>query len=239
MSSVLLDQTTEIVGLFDISVSKVDNTVFVASKHTTEPGAINTFALYADEAGKIKSSGIALTYDDETETLTAPTISSHGINANYVITEYLKVSDNIQTEKITSDHISVKTLVADVLILNNDPEKQKDFEINHLNFLKKEGAGRFASIHTNFFEDHTLAVVTENDDGQTGCALTIDSVQRVTVEDGKLNLKKKRTIFSAVGSKDDKPGDIAIDNEYLYYCTRKFNGVSNIWIRWRMTDNAW
>jgi hypothetical protein len=196
MDSVSLDQHTEIVGLFDISISKVDNTIFIANKYTAEPGASNTFALYADETGKIKSSGLALMYEVDTETLTTSTIVSHNINANYVVTE-------------------------------------------HLNFLKKEGTGRFASIHTDFFKDHTLAIVTEHNDGTTGCALTIDGAQRVTIQDGKLNLKHTRTITSSVGFPNDQKGDLAIDNTYLYYCTRDFDKVSNIWVRWRISDKSW
>jgi hypothetical protein len=217
MDSVSLDQSTEIVGLFDISISKVDNTIFIANKNTPEPGAINTFALYADETGKIKSAGSSLIYETETEVLTAP---------------------NILSNNIISDYIVVKKLVADRLILT-DTDETKDFNINNLSFLKKEGTGRFASIHTDFFGDHTLAIVTENNEGVTGCALTIDGTQRITIQDGKLNLKHTRTITSSVGIKTDRKGDLAIDNNYLYYCTRDFNRVSNIWVRWKISDNLW
>jgi hypothetical protein len=233
MDSVSLDQSTEIVGLFDISISKVDNTIFVANKNTPEPGAINTFALYADETGKIKSAGSSLLYETETEVLTAPNILNNNIISDYIVVKKL-VAD-----KLVSENIEVKTIIADSLILNNDPNQSKELYVNYLNFLKKEGTGRFASIHTDFFGDHTLAIVTENNEGVTGCALTIDGTQRITIQDGKLNLKHTRTIASSVGIKTDRKGDLAIDNNYLYYCTRDFNRVSNIWVRWKISDNLW
>jgi hypothetical protein len=42
---------------------------------------------------------------------------------------------------------------------------------------------------------------------------------------------KSKTIESSVGNLGDLAGDIAIDENYVCYCTKDFDGVSNIWKR--------
>jgi hypothetical protein len=40
-----------------------------------------------------------------------------------------------------------------------------------------------------------------------------------------------RTIQSSVGEKDDIKGDIAVDENFIYYCIQNFDGMSKIWKR--------
>jgi len=230
-----LSKIKEIKGLFNITVSQIDDILFLSNSTVPEPGAIDTFALYADENGKIKSAGIGLTYNNETEILSAPSITSHNIVSNNIHTEYLTVRETVQANKVVSEIVETKTIVADSLILNNDPSKSKELYINYLNFLKKDGKTRFAAIHADYFNNHTLAFITEKDDGTMGCAIIIDSDQRVKIEQGRLNIKPK-PIPSAYGAKGDRAGDLVIDEDYIYYCKKNFNGSSKIWVRSKLEE---
>ena len=55
---------------------------------------------------------------------------------------------------------------------------------------------------------------------------------------GKLNLRST-TIVSSKGSPIDSLGDIAIDNAYLYYCHACYDGQTDIWVRWAISDKQW
>jgi hypothetical protein len=230
-----LSEIKEIKGLFNITVSQIDDILFLSNSIVPEPGAINTFALYADENGKIKSAGIGLTYNTETEILSAPSINGHNIASNNMYTEYLNVKETIQTNKLVSENIEVKTIIADSLILNNDPNQSKELYVNYLNFLKKDGTSRFAAIHADYFNRHTLAFITEKDDGTMGCAIIIDSDQRVKIDQGRLNIKP-RHISSAYGVRGDRVGDLVIDENYIYYCRKNFDGSSKIWARAKLSE---
>jgi hypothetical protein len=230
-----LSSIKEIKGLLNIEVSQVDDVLFLANSLSPEPGAVDTFALYADENGKIKSAGILLTYNRETEVLSAPSIVGHNFISNNMRTDYLEVKDTIKADRLVTENIETKTIVADSLILNNDPSKSKELYINYLNFLKKDGETRFAAIHTDFFNRHTLAFITEKDDGTMGCAITIDSDQRVKIDQGRLNIKPK-PISSAYGARGDCVGDLVIDEDYIYYCKKNFNGSSKIWVRSKLCE---
>jgi hypothetical protein len=230
-----LSEIKEIKGLFNITVSQIDDILFLSNSIVPEPGAINTFALYADENGKIKSAGIGLTYNTETEILSAPSINGHNIASNNMYTEYLNVKESIQTNKLVSENIEVKTIIADSLILNNDPNQSKELYINYLNFLKKDGKTRFAAIHADYFKRDTLAFITEKDDGTVGCAIIIDSDQRVTIDQGRLNTRPK-TITSAKGTNGDQTGDVIIDENYIYYCKKNYNGLDKIWVRAKLSE---
>jgi hypothetical protein len=261
-----LSEIKEIKGLFNITVSQIDDILFLSNSIVPEPGAINTFALYADENGKIKSAGIGLTYNTETEILSAPSIVGHNFISNNMHTdyltaketvqadkfvseivetntvvsnnlhaEYLEVKDTIKADRLVSENIEAKTIIADSLILNNDPNQSKELYVNYLNFLKKDGKTRFAAIHADYFKRDTLAFITEKDDGTVGCAIIIDSDQRVTIDQGRLNTRPK-TITSAYGVRGDRVGDLVIDENYIYYCRKNFDGSSKIWARAKLSE---
>jgi hypothetical protein len=227
MDGVLLYETTQLVGSLGITVSKVDSTIFISNAQANGPGAIGTLALYADDTGRLKSSGLGLTYNPHPEVLEVTNIVSNTHETSSLVTSYLTVKENIIAKNVAVDDIGTKNIVIDTGY------------VNYISFMKKNGDGRFAAIHTDFFKEDTLAVVTEKESGGAGCALTIDSKQRVSLMDGNLNLRKRRTVTSSKGERGDVQGDIAIDNEYLYYCTKSFNGIFDIWIRWKATDITW
>jgi cytoskeletal protein CcmA (bactofilin family) len=53
---------------------------------------------------------------------------------------------------------------------------------------------------------------------------------RVVINDDRLHIETEYTPASAVGAAGDQKGDVAVDQNYIYYCTADYNG-GNIWKR--------
>ena len=208
----------EIVGLFDTEVSKVDNTFYISSKKTNKPGHPGTFAMYADEHGTVESAGLGLEYDREHEVLVTTTVTSTYLNTDHIDTNNIATinlsTDQIVSKNISTSHIDANDIKTSLLIANSINASNSeifDLTTRYIHFLNKNDNTRFASIHSDYFKEETLAVVTERGDGTSGCAVVIDKMQRVAIDEGRLNLRQKRTILSSIGDPNDKQGDIAID----------------------------
>jgi hypothetical protein len=247
MAKISLKKDTEIVGLFDINISKVDNTVYISNKRINDPGAVNSFALYADEEGRIKSAGIELTYDPEECVLKSPVIKTNQFITDCVDTNSLN-SDTIFTAKLTStdiesNHITSENITVDVLTVNHYLDIDSISVNNTFNkclFFLDNDHDKFARMHYDDVSGgNMLVLLTKRKDGTDGCALGIDESQRVRIIDGVLNLKSKRVIKSPIGSKGDCEGDIVINDGYIYYCKKSYNGFSKIWIRTKFTETDW
>lgn len=237
MSKVTIGKNTKIVGLFDISVSKADDTIFISNKKISEPGAVNSFALYADEEGKIKPAGFDLIFDADKKQLTAPIISADKLVSIDIFSNNL-TSSNIETNSITSSSIVVDTLTINNYIDINSLSINGIYT-QFLHFLDNDN-DVFAKMH---YDDVSgsgkLAILTKKQNGSDGCVLTIDENQRLKIEDGILNLKTKRVIKSSIGSPGDLEGDVFIIGDYIYYCKKHYNGISKIWVRIKFTETNW
>ena len=236
-----LDKNIEIVGLFDTEVSKVDNTFYISSKKTNKPGHPGTFALYADEYGTVESAGLGLEYDSEHEILATTTVTStylntDNIDCNHITTKEI-ATDNLLAKSISTGHLDIDNLLAKSI--NTNDLTINNLSTRYVHFLNKNDNTIFASIHADYFKEETLAILTDKGDGTSACAIVIDKIQRVAIDQGRLNLRQKRTVLSSIGEPDDKQGDIAIDNNYLYYCTKNYNSKTDIWVRWNITDTHW
>jgi hypothetical protein len=265
---IILEEKTRLVGVGDIGISKVDDTVFIASKGSADPGAINTIALYASEDGKIKSAGWRSYYEPEEERFNLPNLNvSQRLNVDslfcnffttsIITTDHLLVHETIDGpylsvnqaniinlevhEKFTVGHFkSNQADVDDFTVHNNFNLISKRINLQFIEFKEKDNNNVFAGILTdNHGYGPTFAITTKKETGETGCALTIDNQHRVTIIDGSFNISKKRIINDSKGSPGDKKGDIAISDQYLYYCTRNYNGITSIWVRWVVTDKQW
>ena len=69
-------------------------------------------------------------------------------------------------------------------------------------------------------------------------AVTLDHQHRLKLR-GRLNLKPTLKPIKAIGSVGDQKGDMAVDEYYIYYCRRDYNGKYNIWSRWAVTELDW
>jgi len=286
---IVLQEGTKLVGIGGIGISKVDDTVFITSKGSSQPGAVNTIALYANEDGTIKSAGWRSYFEPEEERLNLANLNvSQRLNADSIFSNFFT------TSMITTDHLLVHEIIdgpylsvrqANIINLevhekftvghfkSNQAniinlEVHEKFTVGHfksnqadvdkftvhdtfdliskrinlqfIEFKEKDNDNVFASILTdNHGYGPTFAITTKKETGETGCAFTIDNEHRVTIIDGALNISKPRIINDSKGSPGDKKGDIAVNNQYLYYCIRNYNGKTPIWVRWAVTDTQW
>jgi len=240
----------DFVGIGGIVISKVDDTIFVTNSQIPENGVPDSFALYADAEGKIKSSGLDLNYDTGTRTLNSFRISAKHlvststdsvvINSERIFSGYLysTVSNStfLNSENISARHIfSTSTNLHQIISQNisaNDyiisvPDKQLEDDV-------------FAKIGTHTYNNQLrFAVAVKKNSTDYACAISIDQTHRVSLEDGRLNIRRKRVVETSKGSPGDQSGDIAVNKFYLYYCIKDYNGVDSIWVRWKVSDLNW
>lgn len=57
--------------------------------------------------------------------------------------------------------------------------------------------------------------------------------------EGRLFIKGGGVPTTSVGSDGDFEGIFAVDNDYIYYCTATFDGVTNIWKRVAWSGDTW
>ena len=203
-----IDKCTGIIGVAGISVSRIDDTIFISNDKTVAIGVPGTVAIYADEFGNIKSTEVSI--DIDSNTLTAENIVASTID-NKCITSKLMQSSNIHSNNY---------------YLTIEDENLKD------NLVVRLGTYQYNN-------KHKFGIFFKKNNTEYSTSISIDQSSRFSIEDGRLNLRKKQTINSAIGSIGDHPGDIAIDSEYLYYCHAVFDNKTPIWVRWKVSDINW
>jgi hypothetical protein len=204
------DTPINLIGLGNISLSCINDNLYISNTNVVSAGLETSLAVYKNNKGALGAAGEKLVWDDEFGVLYAD---------NIVIKDSLKFSleedayVTMPTLQITKE-VSFQSAIKDVDVM-------------------------FATIRVDEYVPgvEKLSILTRTGD-TTACSVEIDQMQRVTVKK-RLNIKQKRLIKSSKGSVEDLQGDIAANGDYLYYCHKDYDGVSNIWSRWRVTDNTW
>jgi hypothetical protein len=204
--SVDLDLCKDIVGIGGISVSQVDDKIFIVNERVPSLGTPGNIAIYADIYGTIKSAGDSIIFDSDTNSLTVNTISTV----------------NVETQKINTDAIQTVNAVSEQYCLTTIED----------NILAKLGTYQYK-------DKSKFAIFLKKNETDYATAVSIDQNHRVSIEDGRLNLRKSQFIISSIGSISDHPGDIAINGIYLYYCHSEYDGKTSIWVRWKVSDINW
>jgi hypothetical protein len=97
----------------------------------------------------------------------------------------------------------------------------------------------FSSIAMRIKGD-TAHIILGPEDGST---ITVDTGELLQINgDTRINgnlIIQDRIILSSVGEDGDVIGMIAIDNNYIYYCTADYDGSSNIWSRVALSSTPW
>jgi len=206
--SVKINDCLNVIGVAGITVSQIDDTLFIANDRLTTFGVPNSVAIYSDEFGNIKSTGV--TIDNDNSTLTADNI----------------VANTIKVEQTTSKLNQSSIMHSNSYYLTVDDNKLED------NIVARLGTYQYNN-------KHKFGIFLKKNNTEYSTSISIDQSSRVSVEDGRLNLRKQRTITSAIGERGDVLGDIAIDHKYLYYCHTSYNGKTPIWVRWKVSDIDW
>ncbi len=75
--------------------------------------------------------------------------------------------------------------------------------------------------------DNNITTSRTNDD----LILRPAGTGRVVVDADRLHIETEYTPASAVGSAGDQKGDVAVDSNYIYYCTANHDGATSVWKR--------
>ena len=76
-------------------------------------------------------------------------------------------------------------------------------------------------------EDNNILSTNTNDD----INLLPAGTGKVVVAADRLQIETEYTPASAVGAAGDEKGDIAVDSNYIYYCTANYDGATSVWKR--------
>jgi len=72
--------------------------------------------------------------------------------------------------------------------------------------------------------------ITTNDSNED-LQLDPNGTGRVEVVADRILLKEKYTPSSSQGAAGDRQGDVAFDDNYVYFCKQNYDGATNIWTR--------
>ena len=75
--------------------------------------------------------------------------------------------------------------------------------------------------------DNNITTSRTNDD----LILRPAGTGRVVVDADRLHIETEYTPATAVGSAGDQKGDVAVDSNYIYYCTADYDGATSVWKR--------
>ncbi len=83
------------------------------------------------------------------------------------------------------------------------------------------------NVNSLNFSGDTISTTITNTDLQ----LDPNGNGRVEVLADRILVKLKYTPASSVGAAGDRQGDVAFDDNYVYYCSNNYDGATNIWRR--------
>ena len=208
---------TSIVGLSNVVVSEVDDTVYINTQLQVSDGLKGSVLIYKEDGQTIGSDGSEFMYDTVNHTLSASNITVKNIEADCISTEDFKTP----VARITEYCESLKTVIT------------KWFGFASKKFQNEHPFKFKVSINPESDEETLVLVVNEYTFDKSKISLAFDR-NRILVNN-KLNISTS-TVKSSVGSLGDKKGDIAIDENYIYFCVKDFDGVSKIWKRTELTE---
>ena len=76
-------------------------------------------------------------------------------------------------------------------------------------------------------EDNNVSSLSTNED----INLVPAGSGKVVVAADRLQIETEYTPASAIGAAGDEKGDIAVDSNYIYYCTANYDGATSVWKR--------
>jgi uncharacterized secreted protein with C-terminal beta-propeller domain len=220
------------VGVNNIAVSQIDDTVFISNATNIDLGTTSSFAIYgADGNTSIVSTGNACVWNEGKSRLEVIEIKTNNIYSENITTNHIK-TDNIITTHLTTEYIHSRQIHSADIFLDGYFHAPKVSVGNWLGFRSKDD-----ETH------HCFRLQVKQDKSGANCLKVIASVNKNKPETEIIRLDTDRTSFlttlnlksnivkSSVGVAGDKKGDVAIDENYFFYCTKNFNGVSKIWKR--------
>lgn len=223
-AKIILKDGKELIGVSGIIISDIGDTIYINSSSIITDGTKGSLAFYdQDNTSTLYSTGSNCIWNDAKELLQVSHVSVNTFE-----------SSTISTNAITSLNIDVNCLK-----VSNFHSSQKlaiDSWIG-FNSLIETGTQPFklsVSINPKTKKEVLIFSTNDYDDGNKPTLLLGLENNRVYFN-GIINIKHK-TIETSTGSKGDVAGDMAVDLNFIYYCTQDFNGTSKIWKRTNLVE---
>ena len=89
------------------------------------------------------------------------------------------------------------------------------------------------NVNSLNFSGDTISTTVTNTDLQ----LDPNGTGRVEVVADRILIKLKYTPPSSQGAAGDRQGDVAFDDNYVYFCKNDYDGATNIWVRAELTTS--
>jgi hypothetical protein len=224
---IILKDGKELIGIANVIISEVDDKIYINNASSIESSIKGSLAVYYDdETSQLMGSGPKLIWNKDTNTLEVDTISSGTSMSDRVVTLVIETqaitTNAVNTQSVDSDYSTSKKIAVEnwfgfhsKIKPNNHPFK----------FLVKTKNNAEALLLTS--------------NGYTGGP---SPTVLLSFEDDRVSFKNKtnivpRTINSSIGEQGDYQGDIAIDENFIYYCIGDFDGITKIWKRCAL--NSW
>jgi hypothetical protein len=154
--------------------------------------------------------------------LTVDTVDASFVTATNDVVAKRLVSDFLTVDAIDSNFVSTAKLIVDKCI--------------EFDSIKYTGTQPFKiSLGINPQTNNEVLVFSTNAYGDDTPSFPVLGLENNRVLLNGIANIKTRTIVSPIGENTDMTGDIAIDDNFIYYCTSSFDGVSNIWKRCPIT----
>jgi hypothetical protein len=223
----------------DITINPQGTGTFIVAGDTTINGGFTVGASQTVDMGSNKITNVATptaTTDATTKSYVDSEITTAIANSYFVLTDDTSTATSINNGELLS--IVGSGLVSTAI--NSNDEMTITVATQTLDIVTTAGATTSnsvtvggltttGSINTDgiTIADNNITTSRTNDD----LILRPAGTGRVVVDADRLHIETEYTPASAVGSAGDQKGDVAVDSNYIYYCTADYDGASSVWKR--------
>lgn len=208
MNKIILKKNKELIGVSNIVISEIDNKIFINNSNQIHNSTKGSMAVYTeDNCSSLEGAGPSCQWNSQTLTLEVTNISTEKSINKRIEAEAIHVSEFFETEKF-----AVKKWIG---FSSKKNPNEHPFKIS-LYYDKLTGKEYIIFIG-NEYEDSIRKYLIMFDEDRIRFNQTI-------------NIKQK-TPNSSIGNRGDLAGDINFDENFIYYCTKDFDGESKIWKR--------
>ena len=236
----------ELIGVNDIVVSEIDNKIYITTKAHIYDSIEGSLAMYsADDSKQLEGTGPKCIWNKDALILEVENVSSDTIQTKVIKSVEIE-SDHSTTKAITAEAINSEYINARVVESDHFTSKALHTESVDSEFVnsKKVAVKNWLGFNSKIKDNaHPFKFLMHQLDDKEILLLIANEYKEDTnpkvlmaFEDNRVRFLSQlnvvpRTIKSSIGEIDDQIGDIAIDENFIYYCTQDFDGVTNIWKR--------
>jgi len=207
---VILKEDKELVGLSDIVISELENKIYVYNTAKVEKSTEGSLAVYSkDNSSMLMGSGADLVWNKEERKLEVFRVESESSFSKIV------ESNSVVTTDVKSDYA----------------------EINKLQIKKWL---TLASANNSDLDSFRISVSIDPITNKEALIIKSNSLV-MGLEDDKIFLNqtvniRSKVIDSPIGNSGDLKGDLAVDENFFYYCFQNYDGENKIWKRIAFDD---